>query len=1063
VSQLLVDARQTRVVRLTITPIGAKGRTASAVAASVVGYLDSPSVDLGASLLAKQPPDHSFPVEYYADSVEGPGRWLGTGAEAFGLAGAVDPGEFQRVLEGRHPHTGERLITAQGSSQRKHLAVGTAAGYTDTGEALYALPDAALLLGLRLRDVTAMIDDGNLTATTTALGLTVTDSELERHLALAVRTVSASDVAAHGAPHDILTVQDAARLLRVSPQYVRRVCANFINDTAHDTTALACEVDPADQRGSYRIRREDLAAFAATREPPVARIGYDVTLTVEKSVAIATMLGPPDLQARFLQAFAVANTTAITHLERHAAGARHRGQHIDTTGLTVASYLHATSRALDPHPHQHNVVINAVTDTNGRPRALDARLLYQHAPTAAALAIAALRWELRDLNLGWWHRDGKTWELEGIAPTVIAEFSRRRNDIDEITAVLEQRLGRKVTYAETDTIALATRAPKQPTNPTELLGDWHERARHHGLEPHHLDIHLTRPGATIVHHRMPLPLVAKLHTDLNAPYGLCATTSVFRRADVIRAVADWATGPDGNQRKVILPPDEIERTADRYLTSSHVLQLHPARPTPEPIYTTRNLYELQADITSRYNTGRTARHATVPEPVLNRVLDAHRDLTDEQANLVRAWCTGGQQIQCAIGRAGTGKTTTMRAAVDAWTAAGYRVIGAAVKGEAARQLATDTGLPADTIALNLTHHAAGRPFLDQRTVLIIDEATTLGDRDLHHILTIAAETGATVRMIGDPAQHTSVPAGGSFAALCRHDPNRTPELTRVFRLANPDERHAAELIRDGHITQALAHMTATGQLRITPNQHHAYADILGRWYQSLQAGEPHPMIHGRNHTRRTLNTIAQSLLQQDGTVDSRGVVLHDGQRLCIGDRVIARHGNRKLHPDGHPDNWLRNGTQATITGLAADGQITLTVGGGLVVCPASFYDKPRGGLDLAYAVTSYAVQGSTTSVSTSAITPTTSRAEMYVDITRGRNRNIAIATEQTLPDDQPHLPNAEPDLEHRITATLERAKERTAYELDPQALSRTGGRPVAGGARDVKQRETEWQVPDRGT
>jgi conjugative relaxase-like TrwC/TraI family protein len=182
---------------------------------------------------------------------------------------------------------------------------------------------------------------------------------------------------------------------------------------------------------------------------------------------------------------------------RHAAGARHRGQHIDTTGLTVASYLHATSRALDPHPHQHNVVIDAVTDTNGQPRALDARLLYRHAPTAAALATAALRWELRDLNLGWWHRDGKAWELEGITPTVIAEFSRWRNDIDEITAVLEQRLGRKVSCAETDTIALATRAPKQSINPTELLDDWQERARPHGLEPHHLDIHLTRPGATI--------------------------------------------------------------------------------------------------------------------------------------------------------------------------------------------------------------------------------------------------------------------------------------------------------------------------------------------------------------------------------------------------------------------------------------------------------------------------------------------------------------------------------------------------------------------------------------
>jgi hypothetical protein len=139
------------------------------------------------------------------------------------------------------------------------------------------------------------------------------------------------------------------------------------------------------------------------------------------------------------------------------------------------------------------------------------------------------------------------------------------------------------------------------------------------------------------------------------------------------------------------------------------------------------------------------------------------------------------------------------------------------------------------------------------------------------------------------------------------------------------------------------------------------------------------------------------------------------------------------------------------------------VNGGTIVCPASFYDEPGGGLDLAYAVTSYAVQGSTTSLSTSAITPTTSRAEMYVDITRGRNRNIAIATEHTLPDDQPHLLNAEPDLEHRITSSLERAKERTAFELDPQALDRAGVRSLAGVGRGVRQRGTASRVPNRGT
>jgi hypothetical protein len=153
--------------------------------------------------------------------------------------------------------------------QRQHLAVGTAAGHTDDGEAFYTLPDVARLLGLPRRDIAALVEEGALATRTTPAGIVVTDSEVERHLALAAHPVSASDVAAH----DMLSVQDAARLLHVTPRYVRRVCANFINDTGHDKTALACQVDPADQRGSYRIRRDDLAAFAGTREPPVARIG----------------------------------------------------------------------------------------------------------------------------------------------------------------------------------------------------------------------------------------------------------------------------------------------------------------------------------------------------------------------------------------------------------------------------------------------------------------------------------------------------------------------------------------------------------------------------------------------------------------------------------------------------------------------------------------------------------------------------------------------------------------------------------------------------------------------
>src|SRR3546814_13132967 len=75
----------------------------------------------------------------------------------------------------------------------------------------------------------------------------------------------------------------------------------------------------------------------------------------------------------------------------------------------------------------------------------------------------------------------------------------------------------------------------------------------------------------------------------------------------------------------------------------------------------------------------------------------HGHLTAEQRRLVAEWGQRGHRFQAAIGRAGAGKTATVAACADAWAAAGYRVVGAAVKGEATRTLAAATGIECETV------------------------------------------------------------------------------------------------------------------------------------------------------------------------------------------------------------------------------------------------------------------------------------------------------------------------------------------------------------------------------
>ncbi len=60
-------------------------------------------------------------------------------------------------------------------------------------------------------------------------------------------------------------------------------------------------------------------------------------------------------------------------------------------------------------------------------------------------------------------------------------------------------------------------------------------------------------------------------------------------------------------------------------------------------------------------------------------------------------------------------------------------------------------------------------------ILVIDEASTLSDRDLDRLMAMTAAAGASMRLIGDPAQHGGrVPAGTGRLQGHRHGVRRGP-------------------------------------------------------------------------------------------------------------------------------------------------------------------------------------------------------------------------------------------------------------------------------------------------
>jgi ATP-dependent exoDNAse (exonuclease V) alpha subunit len=146
-------------------------------------------------------------------------------------------------------------------------------------------------------------------------------------------------------------------------------------------------------------------------------------------------------------------------------------------------------------------------------------------------------------------------------------------------------------------------------------------------------------------------------------------------------------------------------------------------------------------------------------------------MTVGQRRAIANVTTSGRALDLVIGVAGSGKTNALDVARCVFEAQGYRVLGTAISGQAARTLRDEAGVESRTVASLVWRLERGMLRLDNRTVLVVDEAGTADDRAMLKLLAAADVAGAKVIVIGDYRQLDAVGAGGGLEALARrHHP-----------------------------------------------------------------------------------------------------------------------------------------------------------------------------------------------------------------------------------------------------------------------------------------------------
>jgi conjugative relaxase-like TrwC/TraI family protein len=950
-------------------------------------------------------------ANYYADSAgESPGIWLGRGATGLGLKGEVKGADLRSLLEGKDPRSQETLIGAQGSAGR---AGGPTNRFDD--REWWTLREAGEVIGVSSSYLRRLVDQTRL-------------ASAERAFALM-----------------------AGQALAPAP-------ALWLVAEKHGRT--------------WRLSGRELADYMNLRKPPTVVVGYDVTFSVEKSVSALWARADGDVRSEIVAAVDASVVAGVDYLERQALRVQVGGKRQEGRGMIAASYLHSTSRALDPQLHRHVVIANLASGPGGQVRTLDGMSLFHHAKTAGYVAGAELRHQLTArLGTEWQPVIRGLSEVAGVGDEVIAAISTRSKDMAAAALAIESESNGAIltgSASSRQALALATRSPKVGgTDPASLQARWTATLDAAGLDAEVFSQVLHRvAGPTLTRTED----VAGLFEDLGGAHGVTETQAAFDRRHVVQAVTSWSIDR--------LSAAACEDLADRWLASPEVVPLRSTRArsidtdiirrndgqivrgATELRFSTRSMLAIESRIESNYLRGSTLDRGRVPWDVVEDVLarPAFSHLSSEQRDLVRQLTTSGHETNLVHGPAGTGKTTAIEAAARAWELAGYRVLGASVNGNAAEVLGRSAGIDSTTVASMLWRLAGGDgTILDHNTVVVLDEATTLGTRELDQLLIEIHGHGSALSLVGDPAQHSAVGAGGAFRFLMDQFPDDVERLTINRRQLGEhlsEVRLALDEYRSGAITSALERLESNQRVITAESAYELFDTLVSDWYVDRMRTIDEPefdrssMTAAHHDERRALVDRARSLLRADGTLHGPEIVA-GGTRFCAGDEVIAKVPDRSLRPiGGDRQSFLKNGSKGIVLDVENDSLTIDFEHRGVIRVPRSYVDQDvghgaKGALLHSYCLTTYAAQGDTYGAARHLGTDHSSRAELYVGLTRGRHETALYAVRRSdvvvpiVDDDLPRLRDDTNAARAMAASAAAGGVERLARELDPLAIEAT--------------------------
>jgi len=725
----------------------------------------------------------------------------------------------------------------------------------------------------------------------------------------------------------------------------------------------------------------------------------DLQIPMCKSASLLAMLGPPDVQKAIASAKQKADERLLKYIVKKGLLVARKGaagkRKIAITDIVAIQFGHLLSRELDPHLHDHWLIVNLAQTADGEFVTFDTIRLKKHLGALSALHRAWFASALkREIGCAF-RRSGRNIEIDGVSDDVVALFSKRRKQIEEES--LRHGFDTAIDRVKAQRAAHNTRKRKRlDLSFPDLVIGWQDELQTLDQTPASLWQSVERAAAAARSHSHADDVRSR---DIDAIPAIFQTDSILSEIEVLRRFAE--------ARQCERSGDEIIAVLDAFKMEGRLVALDGGT-----AFTTPAMVELEHRML-RDAMGLRGTWAVHADWRAAQSFDTNTTLSEEQRAAVDH-ALGPDGVVVVEGRAGVGKSFMLGEIQERTRRADLNFQVVAPSWKAVEVARYDAGIlrdDANAIQGFVNKLRKGERALGARDVVVVDEAGMVDLNDMATLVEHAKAVGAKIILTGDTRQLAPVSAGAPMASLSQC--LGSSSIERIRRQSDADERTASMHFANGDIQRAMDIYGRRGAVETHLSNDAAIDAVVKRSIgfhrekHQPAVGEHVPSQLVLASTRadvHALNAAIRAALVAEGFVGWHGFTTQAIPRnekkpvdltLAVGDEVIF--GEKVVHASG----TIYNGDVATVlaieerarhlhlqlklAGKAADN-------GDLVVAGAlsdfvGFRSKEQPAIPIlqhAYARTVHGSQGATVDHVTVFNSRPLSKEALYVAMTRHR-------------------------------------------------------------------------------